>query len=656
DALAEAGTALADPDVRLVGVRGAPGAGASRLVRDALAATAPAGVGGRPPDVVSLAGVADADAAWARVADALVPDAPSRDASDVLEALARAADAPALWWFDDVHGALAPALAPGLATLLARAPRLRVVVAGHDVVGWAGERTVHVPPLSPEEGAALLRTFLPGAVSPADADLAALAAWTEGHALALVLTGARLRAAGGRGFDPGGAPPTAVLRDGPYGLADRHRSLASTVATGLQGLRESQRALLEAVAWTRAPASREAVAALLDRDATLTGRRLEDAVRRGTVRVVPGPRGEPRYAPEPAYAWAASTSRRTPPEAPTALAARHARWFLGRARDAADRAQAPYRARLLADVGWAMDDVDAALDGLADRDALEALRNAVALAPLHRRFGRAASALERLGRLEATAGGRLDAAARADAAHARGTLAFLASRPAEARTALEAARTAREALGDAHALAETRMALAILDAQRGAFDEAVRGLEATAALVKDEATTWAGAARAMNLANVHAAAGDDAASVGAFADATRRFHALGDLEGATGAALGWLGAAATLGDPNAVRQAYQRLLPIVTAMDEGADVRLANAFHGAILRLRDAGMEAYARDLRALAAHAATAFGWANDPHAGPAVAALAAALPDGSAPDGSAPDGPAPGGPAPGVTDGSEP
>lgn len=581
--------------------------------------------------------------------DALAPDAGA--SADGLETLARATDAPALWWFDDVHGVLAPALAPGLATLLARAPHLRIVVAGHDVVGWAGERTVHVPPLSPEEGTALLRTFLLEAVSPADADLAARAAWTGGHALALVLTGARLRTAGGRAVDPGGAPPTAVLRDGPHGLADRHRSLATAVATGLQGLRESERALLEAVAWTRAPASREAVAALLDRDGTRTGRLLEDAVRRGAVRVVPGPRGEPRYAPEPAYAWAVAPVERRAEGTESALAARHARWFLGRARDAADRAQAPYRARLLADVGWVMDDVDAALDALADRDAPEALRTAVALAPLHRRFGRAASGLERLARLEAAVGGRLDAAARADVAHARGTLALLAGRQADARTALEEAHTARKALGDANALAETRMALAILDAQRGAFGDAVRTLEATAALLGDDPTSWTGAALTMNVANVHAANGNDAAAMGAFADATYRFHALGDLEGATGAALGWMGAAATLEDRGEVWKAYQRLLPIVDSMDQGADVRLATAFHGTILRLRDAGMVAYAQDLRALAAHAATAFGWADDPHAGPAVAVLAV-----TASGGPTSEGPASGGTAPGVTDGSEP
>ena len=622
DALAQVRAALADATTPLLVVRGPPGAGASRLVRDGLAAGPPPGIDGRDPPRVSLEGIEDADAAWARLADALAVG--EADGGPV-EALVAACTGPTLWWFDDVHGALAPALAPGLATLLERARHLRVVVAGHDAVGWAGERTIDVPPLTPEEGADLLRTFLPEGRAPDGLDPTHLAAWAQGHALALVLTGAQLRAGGGAEIAPDGAPPPAVLREGPYGLTERHRSLATAVATGLQGVGGGRRALLAAVATARAPAACEAVAALLDRDVHLTARSLDAEVRRGAVRVVRGPGGAPHYAPEPAYAWAVSTRTPGGRDAPPTLAARHARWFLEQAREAADRTQGPYEARLLERVGWAMDDVDAALDTLERRDAVEALHTAVALAPLHRRFDRSRPALRRIARLEAAVGDRLDARARSDAAHARGTLALLAARWGDAREALAAALTAREREGDPVRLAETRMAWGILEGQRGAFDEARRTLEGAAALLGDDRASWTRAAVAMNLANVHAQAGADADAVAAFADATRRFHELGDLEGAAGAALGWLGAAATVGEARQARLSLRRLIEVVERMDEGGDVRLAGAFQDAVLRLRDAGMDAYARDVRALAKRVATAFGWADDPRAGPVVATLLA-------------------------------
>ncbi len=627
---------LEAPDVRLVTVQGPPGSGASRLLRDALREAHVAFRDGESEPsryLVSLEGASSGPEAWHRVADAMALH-PSQGAvtlvHDIVEHLG---DASTLLLLDDLHGALD--LVEGVDTLLRECGRLRIVVTGHASIGWVDERVVRIPLLAlPPEG----RTAAPIdalRASPAVQLLSEVVArrgtridvteetaawfesvtrWTHGHPLAIVLAGHALAPTAPNRSDVYEHTPVQRLDEGPHGLPDRHRSLAAALRTAFTGIREGQRALLKAMTVLRAPATLEAIAALQAREEGLTGRLVEDALRRGSIRTVTGPQGEKRYALHPIYAWAVEAmDDQLDASREAEYRANHAAYFLQRARRAADQSEAHYRARLLSSVAWDMEDVDAALDDLAERDPVEATRTAVALAPLHRRFGRSEGALTRLMELEARVAQRLDDALRGDVLNALGTFAFLADRRAEAKDYLEEALALRRLDGRPEKVAVTLMNLATLEALGGGFDEALARLDDALDLVNEKAHASTRAGILLNVANVLTAAGREAEALKPYEQATRKYQEIGDFEGALGSVLGWIGVGAQIEGSNEVLRAYQVLRYLLEVMQEGADPRIAGSFRLALIRVRDAGLTAYERDLKELYAYAVKTFGWPSE-------------------------------------------
>ncbi|MDR9392179.1 MAG: hypothetical protein RI554_09150 [Trueperaceae bacterium] len=611
DADVTAGVAALEAGTRVLTLHGLPGVGTSRVARAILAAWRRAA-----PSVPA--------ARWRRV-----------DAVATPTDLVPAPPGPALVFLDDVVDP--HAVRDAVANAVAAAPDLRVVVAAHAPLACPGERTLPLRPLPTErDGDAptsvgadaapathLLRRALEASVigtsgpggSP-DA-LHRVAVWTHGHPLSLVLAAHALVGGGHTAATLVEGTAVERLREGPPDLPERHRSLARALAPTFvvadrpDAPASDHAALLTALASGASPLQVHVAVQVLEAAGVPQARAeaaLRTAVTRGQVHL-DARSGGTTLVLDATVADAVRGGAAPDVGAPLRAALRDARraWALALARRAVDRSQAPYAARLLREVGDAMEDVESALDALVERDPEAGLDAAIELAALHRRFGPHAAAHARLVRLEARVGHALDVDAMGDLWNARGSLAFLADRRADARHDLERALEVRRASSDAEREAATRMSLAALEALVGDHEAALAQVRA---VPRRRVSRWTRAALDVNLGNAHLAAGAPQAACAPYEASARALQELGDFEGAAGAALGWAAVAAMGADAAGVAAAYQLVERLFASMDQGADPRLAGALRIAVLRCRDAGFVDYAGDLSRLGQAAAERYGW----------------------------------------------
>ncbi len=237
---------LARPDVRLVSLTGAGGSGKSRLAVELARELGPDFANGAT--LVELASLSDPDLVPATVARALGLD-PGLDAqATLIDALA---DRELLLILDNVEHLRAAA--PGLVALLAKAPRLVVIVTTQVVLHVSGEHVHPVAPLAPDDAVQLFgeraRAQDPSFVLDITTrpTVASIVHRLDCLPLSIELAAARVRTVGLRDLDARLAKQLTVLGPGPRDLPARQRTLRETLAWSVRLLEPEERALLAGV-------------------------------------------------------------------------------------------------------------------------------------------------------------------------------------------------------------------------------------------------------------------------------------------------------------------------------------------------------------------------------------------------------------------------
>ena len=238
---------LARPDVRLVSLTGAGGSGKSRLALELARERAPEFANGAV--LVELASLTDADLVLPTIARALDLE-PGQDAmTTVLDALA---DRECLLVLDNVEHLRSAA--PRFAHLLAKAPRLVIVLTTRVVLHVSGEHVYPVSPLADQDAVALFvqraqaqdPTF---EISPGnESAVATICRHLDGLPLPIELAAARVRGLGIRALDARLASRLSVLTGGPRDLPARQQTLRETLAWSVHLLESRHAEMLGALA------------------------------------------------------------------------------------------------------------------------------------------------------------------------------------------------------------------------------------------------------------------------------------------------------------------------------------------------------------------------------------------------------------------------
>ena len=245
---------------RLVVLTGAGGSGKTRLALEAAHAAAQGFANGTV--FVDLAPLDDPELVPAAIAEALALEPASVAPLDVLARVL--APMELLLLLDNAEqirdgiGVLVP--------LLARAPRVSVLVTSRVVLHLSGEQVFPVAPLPVESAYELFCTRARGvdpAFSPSQEDdeaIAKICARVDGLPLAVELAAARMRT-----LDPSELlerlePALPLLSSGPRDLTDRQRTMAATIAWSFDLLDDEQRRDMSALSvfaggWTLAAAA-----------------------------------------------------------------------------------------------------------------------------------------------------------------------------------------------------------------------------------------------------------------------------------------------------------------------------------------------------------------------------------------------------------------
>jgi predicted ATPase len=234
------------PEVRLVSLTGAGGSGKSRLAL-ALAHE----LGGRFANgaiFVELASLSDPELVPVTIARAVGLDPGPDPAMTLLDALA---ERELLLVLDNLEHLRAAA--PGLVSLLSRAPRLVILATTRVVLHVSGEHVYPVGPLAQDDAVQLFAQrarardpsfLIDGTTQPI---VASIVRRLDGLPLSVELAAARVRSMGIREVDARLASQLSLLGAGPRDLPARQQTLRETLDWSVRLLEPAERALLARV-------------------------------------------------------------------------------------------------------------------------------------------------------------------------------------------------------------------------------------------------------------------------------------------------------------------------------------------------------------------------------------------------------------------------
>ena len=244
--LAELRVLLGRREVRLLSLTGAGGSGKSRLALELARELAPGFANGAV--LVELASLSDPDLVPATIVRSLGLD-PGRDAQATLAGAL--AERELLLVLDNLEHLTAAA--PALVALLARAPRLVVLLTTRVVLHVSGEHVHPVGPLHQDDAVQLFAerawaqdpSFVLGeATRPT---VASIVRRLDNLPLSIELAAARVRTLGLRELDARLASQLTVLGPGPRDLPARQQTLRETLGWSVRLLDPAERSLLAGV-------------------------------------------------------------------------------------------------------------------------------------------------------------------------------------------------------------------------------------------------------------------------------------------------------------------------------------------------------------------------------------------------------------------------
>ncbi|MDF2750497.1 MAG: Transcriptional regulator [Gaiellaceae bacterium] len=275
-------------DVRLLVLTGAGGSGKTRLALEA--ARAAAGSFANGAVLVELAPLRDPELVVPTIAQAL--DLADAATPDTLADALRTREL--LLVLDNAEHLRAAA--PLFAELIARVPRLTLLVTSRAVLHVSGEHVFPVEPLGDEAALELFeqraRALAPAfsVVEENGADVREICRRVDGLPLAIELAAARIRVLTPRALVARLSERLSVLTGGPHDLPARQQTLRETIDWSVERLAERERLVLARLAVFRGGATLAAAEVVCDADLdTLTALVDNSLVRRGEAE------GEPRF-------------------------------------------------------------------------------------------------------------------------------------------------------------------------------------------------------------------------------------------------------------------------------------------------------------------------------------------------------------------------
>lgn len=243
--LAEIQALLARPDVRLVTITGAGGAGKSRLALEIASQQAAQ----RPVQLVGLASISDAELVPAAIGRALgVKESPSEPLLEDIAGVLRGTHA--LLYLDNLEHL--PAASGHVRALLDAAPDLVVLATSRAPLRLSGERVLALDPLPPDEAVELFVELTEArglrVPEPTLPTIRAICERVDFLPLAIELVAARLAVlSAGQLLDALGSG-LALDLEGSVDLPERQRTLRATLDWGYELLTPTQRSLHGALA------------------------------------------------------------------------------------------------------------------------------------------------------------------------------------------------------------------------------------------------------------------------------------------------------------------------------------------------------------------------------------------------------------------------
>jgi predicted ATPase/DNA-binding SARP family transcriptional activator len=374
--LEQLGRLLGRRDARLLVLTGAGGSGKTRLALEAARAAAPGFANGVV--LVELASLAESGLVVPTIAHALDMGDPAGE--EPLEALARVlAPQELLLVLDSVEHVREAATA--FVELLARAPRLTIVVTSRVVLHVSGEHVFPVAPLVEDSALRLFeqraRSLDPGFELGPDneADVREICRRLDGLPLAVELAAARIRSLTPSALRERLSSRLSLLTRGPRDLPARQQTLRETLDWSASLLTEHEREVFARLGVFAGGASLAAAEQVCEADLDTLGALVDHHLVRRT-----DAGGEPRFGLLETMREYADELRAREPAADAAIRSRHADWCLALAEEAERGFSGEEQARWFARLELEHDNLRAALAELEARGAAEPLlRLAVSL-------------------------------------------------------------------------------------------------------------------------------------------------------------------------------------------------------------------------------------------------------------------------------------
>jgi predicted ATPase len=582
---------LLRPDVRLVTLSGPGGTGKTRLalaVADDVRAEFAGGIG-----FVSLAGVEDPARVLPEIAEGFGLAGPE-NAEDLGRALARAVVGDTLLVLDSFERVVEAA--PAVATLLARAERLKVVATSQVGLHLYGEREVAVPPLArpdlqrlpPVEELArvpAVALFVARATAvvpnfslgPDNAEaVAAVCCRLDGLPLAIELAAARVRLLSPAALQARLDRSLQVLTGGPRDLPARQQTMRATIDWSHGLLSPAEQRLFRRLSVFVGGCTLEAAEAVCDAGQDLGTDTLEgmsSLLDKSLLRCHDATSREPRFEMlEIVREYALERLAESGEEKATRRA--HAAYSLVLAEEGAPAMGGAESAATLLRFDAELPNLRASLEHLiATRNVEWAARLATALTPYWRRREYLAEGRERLSAALALPGA--SSSTRAGALYAAALVTGQQGDGATGRRLLEETVALYRELGDDRAAVVAHNALAVAYQTTGDLEAARRHLEEVLRDARRLGDANSVAQCLNNLASVAHAGGDPARAVDLYEQCREAFERLGDRRGVAWALDQQGDAARDAGDPAAARSFYERSLLAFREMGDAGGVATA---------------------------------------------------------------------------------